>query len=85
MLIGSTSYLLIVFLMMTFAMRVFTRIAGLEFNWGTYSEFMFSGEMLLLVFYFFLIGFITDLFKQIDKKLGPGDLWRMIKGEFLFA
>ncbi|MEP5610812.1 MAG: adenylate/guanylate cyclase domain-containing protein, partial [Cyclobacteriaceae bacterium] len=81
-LIGSTSYLLIVLLMMTFAMRVFTRIAGLEFSWETYSEFMLSGEMLVLSFYFFLVGFITNLFKQIDKKLGPGNLWRMIKGEF---
>lgn len=82
MLIGLSSFTVVVLLLLTFAMRAFTRIVGLEFNWDTYSEFMFSKEMMLLVFYFFLVAFLTDIFKQIDKKLGPGNLWRMIKGEF---
>lgn len=82
MLIGMFSFLIVVFLLLTFAMRVFTRVIGQEFNWEQYSEFMFSNEMILLVFYFFLIAFFIDIFKQIDKKLGPGNLWRMIKGEF---
>ncbi|MEP1096335.1 MAG: adenylate/guanylate cyclase domain-containing protein [Cyclobacteriaceae bacterium] len=82
MLIGLTSFTVVVLLLLTFAMRAFTRIAGLEFNWDTYSDFMFSNEMLLLVFYFFLIAFLADIFKQIDKKLGPGNLWRMIIGKF---
>ncbi len=82
MVIGLVSFVIVVLLLLTFAMRVFTRVIGQEFNWEIYNEFMFSNEMLLLVFYFFLVAFLTDIFKHIDKKLGPGNLWRMIKGEF---
>lgn len=82
MVIGSLSFLIVVLLLLTFAMRVFTKVIGQEFNWEGYSEFMFSNEMLLLVFYFFLVAFFIDIFKHIDRKLGPGNLWRMIKGEF---
>ena len=82
MVIGMVSFAIVVFLFLTFAMRVFTKVAGLEFSMKTYREFIFSNEMMLLVFYIFLIAFFIDIFKQIDKKLGPGNLWRMIKGEF---
>ncbi|MEQ9405569.1 MAG: adenylate/guanylate cyclase domain-containing protein [Cyclobacteriaceae bacterium] len=82
LLIGSISFLLLVFLLATFALLIFTQITNLEFNPTTYGEFMFSKEMILLVFYFFLVAILTDIFKQIDKKLGPGNLWRMIIGEF---
>ncbi len=82
MAIGLGSFLVVVFLFLTFAMRVFTRVAGVEFNMETYTDFLFSSEMILLLFYIFLVGFFIDMFKQIDKKLGPGNLWRMIKGEF---
>lgn len=82
MAIGLGSFIVVVFLFLTFAMRVFTRVAGVEFSLETYKEFMFSNEMILLLFYIFLVGFLIDIFKQIDKKLGPGNLWRMVKGEF---
>lgn len=81
-LLGSVSYLIAVWLLVTFGMRVFTNILNLDMNWTIYSEYLFSGEMLLLVVYCFIVGFFIDLFREIDKKFGPGNLWKMLKGEF---
>jgi len=82
MLIGSVSYLIAIVLLVSFGMRAFTRILGVEMNWEIYKGYLFSGEMLLLVIYCFIVGFFIDLFREIDKKFGPGNLWRMLKGEF---
>ncbi|MEO9804503.1 MAG: adenylate/guanylate cyclase domain-containing protein [Reichenbachiella sp.] len=81
-LIGSVSYLIAIIILISMGMRIFAKILQVELNWEIYHEFMFSKEMILLVFYCFLVGFFIDFFKQIDKKFGPGNLWRMLKGEF---
>ena len=81
-LIGTVAYLSTVLLVVSFGMRVFTRILGQEMNWEIWRGYIFSGEMILFVFYSCLIGFVIDIFKQIDRKLGPGNLWKMIQGAF---
>lgn len=81
-LIGSVSYLITIMILISMGMRIFTKVLQVELNWEIYQDFMFSKEMILLTFYCFMIGFFIDLFKQIDKKFGPGNLWRMLKGEF---
>ena len=81
-LIGSVSYLVAVILLVTFGMRAFTKMLGVEMSLAIYKDYLFSGEMLLLVIYCFIVGFFIDLFREIDKKFGPGNLWRMMKGEF---
>ncbi|MEO1051935.1 MAG: adenylate/guanylate cyclase domain-containing protein [Bacteroidota bacterium] len=81
-LISSLSYLATILIFIIFGMHAFTKILGIELNMEIFHEFMFSNEMILLVFYCFLVGLFIDLFKQIDKKFGPGNLWKMVKGEF---
>lgn len=82
LLVSSAMYLLAVLLLITFGMRAFTRIVGVEMSWEIYHEYMSSGEMILLIFYCFVIGFFIDLFREIDKKFGPGNLLKMIRGDF---
>lgn len=82
LLIGAITYLIAVVLLVTFGIRAFTRIVGTEMSWELYIDFIFSGEMILIVFYCFIVGFFIDLFREIDKKFGPGNLWKMLKGEF---
>ncbi|MGB3468244.1 MAG: hypothetical protein WBA74_23360, partial [Cyclobacteriaceae bacterium] len=84
LLVGGISYIVCVLIFVTFGVRIFSRVLGLEMDWDLYSNFVFSQEMILLVFYCILVGFATDLFRQIDRKLGPGNLWKMIKGEFYY-
>lgn len=82
LLFGTFSHLVAVIVLITFGMRAFTRIIGVEMNWEIYQDYIFSNEMILLVIYCFIVGFFINLFTEIDKKFGPGNLWKMLKGEF---
>lgn len=82
MLLGVTSYMVCILIFTIFGVRIFSRIIGVELNWELFHNFIISQEMILLTVYFFIVGFLIDLFKQVDKKLGPGNLLKMLKGEF---
>ena len=43
---------------------------------------LISANSLLLMIYLFLVGGIVDLFRIMDRKFGPGNLWRIMKGEY---
>lgn len=81
-LIGATTYLASIFLLVTITMRNFTKVIGVEWSWELYKNFVLSGQMILLTFYIFLVGFFIDFFREVNKKFGPGNLWKMMKGEF---
>ena len=82
LIIGSVMYLGTIVVIMTFGIRTFTRIMGIDLSAKIYTNYIFSNEMLLFIFYAFLVGFMIDFIREVDKKLGPGNLWRMLKGEF---
>ena len=82
LLIGVFTYLAAIILLVTLGLSAFTEIRQTELNWAVYTGYVFSSEMVLLIFYLFIIGFIIDFIKEVDKKFGPGNLWKMIKGEF---
>ncbi len=81
-LMGVACYLISILVLVSFGMRAFTKIIQIELNWGLYSEFVFSKQMILLTVYIFIVGFIIDFVREVDKKFGPGNLWKMLKGEF---
>ncbi|MEM9338399.1 MAG: adenylate/guanylate cyclase domain-containing protein [Bacteroidota bacterium] len=78
---GTISYLLAFILMTVFGVQVFARVLQFEVD-EAYQNFMFSQEWFLLAFYCYIIGFMIDFFKEVDKKFGPGNLLKMLKGEF---
>lgn len=81
-LIGAASYLISVLLLVSFGFRAFSRIVQIDFGWEVFQNYLFSKEMILLTIYIFLVGFVIDFFREINKKFGPGNLWKMLKGEF---
>ena len=81
-LIGAASYLTSILLFVVFGFRAFSRIAEEDFGWHVLKDYVLSNEMLLLIVYIFLAGFLLDFFREVDKKFGPGNLWKMLKGEF---
>lgn len=81
-LIGAISYLISIFILVTFGFRAFSRIIDMDLSWDFYLDFLFSGQMLLLTVYIFLVGILVDFIREVDKKFGPGNLWKMLKGEF---
>ena len=80
--IGVGCYFISILLLVTFAMGIFSRIIQIELDWEFYSEFVFSKQMIILVVYIFIVGFLIDFVREVDKKFGPGNLWKMLKGEF---
>ena len=76
------SYLLTIIFLISFAIRLTTRILDSEFNLQIYSSRIFEDDMLLLTIYWFIIIFISIFTKEIDKKLGPGNLWKFLGGKF---
>ncbi|MEO1255502.1 MAG: adenylate/guanylate cyclase domain-containing protein, partial [Bacteroidota bacterium] len=81
-LIGAITSIISIMLLVTLGFRALSRIMEIDLNWNFYREFVFSKEMILLIFYIFLMGFLIDFFREVDKKFGPGNLWKMLKGEF---
>merc|ERR1711991_522666 len=51
-------------------------------SWQILKGFLLSEENILLLAYCYLVGFIYDFIKEIDLKFGPGNLVRMLSGEF---
>lgn len=81
-LIGTISYLISIMILVAFGFRAFSRIIQIDLSWEFYQDFVFSKQMLLLTIYIFLVGFFIDFFREVDKKFGPGNLWKMLRGEF---
>lgn len=81
LLIGTITYFASFLLLTILGIKIFIAITNQETDQGA-QDYLFSREMFLLGFYCFLVGFFIDFFREIDKKLGPGNLWKMLKGEF---
>lgn len=81
-LVGAVSSLASILLLVTFGFKAFGRIIEIDLSWDFYQEFVLSKQMILFIVYIFLVGFLIDFFKEVDKKFGPGNLWKMLKGEF---
>lgn len=43
---------------------------------------LLSSNALMLMIYLIIVGGIVDLFRIMDRKFGPGNLWRIMKGEY---
>lgn len=81
-LIATIANLLVIMLIISFGMRAVSVASGLDVNWLTVDEVMDRKQIYLLIGYAFLVNIATEIFKQINKNFGPGNLWKMIKGEF---
>jgi len=81
-LLGTVSYLIAILIIAAFGAGVFSRVLDLQYDRGFFRAFISSKSGVLFVVYCFFVGFLVDIFKEINKKFGPGNLMRMIRGEF---
>lgn len=81
-LLSSLVYLVTFFFLTVFGIAVFSSFDSSQFNWSLVSGFMFSKEMLLLLFYLYAVSFCIHFVKQINRKFGKKNLWRMLTGKF---
>ncbi len=82
LLLGATSYLIVVTLIIHFGIRAYTRLVDVPLSWELYSNFFFSSEVIVVYVYCFMAGFLYDFIREVDRKFGPGNLWKMLSGEF---
>ncbi|CAN5406988.1 adenylate cyclase Cya2 [soil metagenome] len=63
----------------------FFRLCGITDHSPTLSHFytyITDFNSVVFIVYMLVVSFIFTLFRQIDKKMGRGNLWRMIRGEY---
>lgn len=81
-LLGSVGYVLVIILIIILAMVFFTTLSAETYSLRKYISLVFSKQTILLIFYLFIIGSLTNFLKEVDKKFGRGNLWKMFIGEF---
>lgn len=79
--VSSVMYLFIFVLLITIGV-IFYTIGDGQFKWSIVPEYLLSKEGGLFLFYFYTILLLSDFVKQVDRKFGPGNLFRMLRGEF---
>jgi len=79
---GSFGYsvVIVVFILLVFYIfgLLFTNNLDSTIVW----EYFSSGEAWVLIFYCFIVGFIIEFVQEVDKKFGPGNLRKMLAGQF---
>ncbi|MEQ8471513.1 MAG: adenylate/guanylate cyclase domain-containing protein [Marinoscillum sp.] len=49
---------------------------------GLTDSRLYSAQMIVLIFYCFLVGFLIDFIREIEKRFGPGNLRKMLSGKY---
>ena len=80
--LGSMGYAAVIVLIIALAVIIFTSLADESYSRTQYRNLLLSKQTLLLTFFFITVGTFTNLFREIDKKFGHGNLWKMFRGEF---
>ena len=75
-------YAIIFFLLTVVGITTFSLFDQEELSFNERYGFIFSNEMLLLLFYCFMVVFSVHFVRELDRKLGPGNLIKLIFGSF---
>ena len=81
-LIGIVSFCVIFFLLMLTVVIVYLTLTNEPPTPGMLIEAITSGNGLMMMLYILIVGFMIDLFRIMDRKFGPGNLWRILRGEY---
>lgn len=60
----------------------FNYIQNVASDWEDVSQFLLSKESLLLIGYCYMVTFVASFVKQLDRKFGPGNLYKILIGKF---
>ena len=75
-------YVIIFIILITTGILLYMLPSKEVLNLNLIPDYLFSKEGILTLSYFFFISFLIHFVKQVDKKFGPGNLFRMLRGEF---
>ncbi|MGB7395116.1 MAG: adenylate/guanylate cyclase domain-containing protein [Pricia sp.] len=80
--LGSLGYAVVVGIIIVLALMFYWLIQEDKIGLDQFLDVVLTKQLFLVVFYFLLVGTLINLFREIDKKFGQGNLWKMFKGEF---
>ncbi|MGB0526029.1 MAG: adenylate/guanylate cyclase domain-containing protein [Flammeovirgaceae bacterium] len=81
-LIAAVGYMLTIFLLIALGFQAYAFAFSVDPNTLLFWDYFSSGEALVVIIYCFLIGWLIEFFKEVDKKFGPGNLLKIMLGEF---
>ena len=81
-LINSLISLVIFVVMIMIGVKIFNDVQNIETSKNDILTFMTSEENGLVLFYCYLVSFIASFVKQVDRKFGPGNLYRILIGKY---
>lgn len=82
--LGTIGYLIAIVTMVSIGTVFVSFLTNQQWSLTLLIRFMLSADMVLLIFYCMVIGFAIGFVKEVDMKFGPGNLWKMLKGEFYY-
>lgn len=80
--LGAIGYGLVIHLFILVTFVVYGQLFDGPVDERVLKKFFDSGSALVVVVYCFLVGFLSDFVMEMDKKFGPGNLIKMLRGEF---
>ena len=75
-------YFMIFILLAVLGISTFSFFDEKDLSLSDQYSFLYSKEMLLLLFYCFIIVYLVHFVKEVDTKFGPGNLLKMLIGSF---
>lgn len=81
-LLGGIGYAVVIVTVLYAVFGAFVELFQADFGWEALNEYISSGEAVPLILYCFIVGFLIDFVRQVDKKFGPGNLVKMLTGKF---
>ena len=81
-LIGALGYGITIFLFIILAFWSFANVFKADIDQEVVKNYFVSGQAWVLITFCFLVGFLIEFIEEMDKKFGPGNLFKMLSGKF---
>lgn len=81
-LIAGTGYMVVIMILLVVTANTVLAVFDAEFSQDDLRTFFENGNHYVIGLYCFIVGFLIDFINQIDRKFGPGNLWKMLKGTY---
>lgn len=78
---GSVHFIIIILISVLVRIRAF-HFLGIDVTAENLFKAMVGPELIMLFIYVSLVSFFLNFMRQIDQKLGPGNLWKFLTGKF---
>lgn len=80
--ITSVGYVIVILSLIFIGFNAFTSLFDLDMDSQDLQRFFSQGNHRVLIVYCFIVGFLIEFIQEVDRKFGPGNLWKMLRGKY---